>query len=200
LRGTIYCSDCGARLVYSQNTGNGGTYEYFMCVKKKTKANNCRRPAVRLERIDEGISVFYARFQVSGQCIEDIRTTVFTEMNAQQAAAKQSVNQAKKRHDQLEDERRKLLQAHYVGAIPQDLLASEKQRLTCELIEADTEIRTADVTMSDVRTTLDRALRAASHCQSEYQTAPPKIRRHINQGVLQETVSLAMMVPSNATN
>jgi hypothetical protein len=37
LRGTIFCSACGGRLVYSEQKGNGGTYVYFWCVKRKTK-------------------------------------------------------------------------------------------------------------------------------------------------------------------
>src|SRR5262249_25284525 len=28
LKGTVYCGECGRRLTYSANTGNGGTYEY----------------------------------------------------------------------------------------------------------------------------------------------------------------------------
>ena len=43
LRSTIYCSACGGRKVYSQHKGNGGTYAYFHCVKRKTKTNNCQR-------------------------------------------------------------------------------------------------------------------------------------------------------------
>jgi site-specific DNA recombinase len=47
LRGTIHCSACGGRLVYSEQKGNGGTYVYYWCVKRKTKENNCTRRAMR---------------------------------------------------------------------------------------------------------------------------------------------------------
>ena len=64
LRGTIFCGQCGARLVFSRNKGNGGYYDYFVCTKKRTRSHNCPRPAIRLEKIEQGIAVFYSRFQL----------------------------------------------------------------------------------------------------------------------------------------
>ena len=182
LRSTIYCSSCGARLVFSQNTGNGGTYQYFMCVKRKTKRNNCHRPAMRLERIEEGIAEFYARFRVPPERIEQIREAVREELASQQDEAVRGMKRALKRKQHAQDERQKLLRAHYAGAVPQDLLALEMKRLTRELAEADTEIAAAKTTSRDVEATLAAALQAASNCQQAYLTAPPSVRRQINQG------------------
>jgi site-specific DNA recombinase len=80
LRSTIYCSACGGRLVYSENTGNGGTYKYYFCVKRKTKTNNCTRPAVRVERVEDGIADFYRQFQVRPEYAEQIRESVRAEL------------------------------------------------------------------------------------------------------------------------
>jgi site-specific DNA recombinase len=182
LRSTIYCSACGGRLVYSRNTGNGGTYEYFLCVKKKTRSNNCTRPAIRLERIEDGIAQFYGRFHVQPKHADKIRAGVHAELAAQRAETQRSAERARKRRAQVEDERYKLLQAHYAGAIPQDLLASEMQRLTRALAETDAAIRASKATTEDVESTLAEALLAASHCERAYLTAPNTIRRQINQG------------------
>jgi site-specific DNA recombinase len=182
LRSTIYCSSCSGRLVFSQNTGRGGTYQYFMCVKRKTKRNNCTRPAVRVERIEDGIAAFYATFQVRPDHAEQIRAAVRVELDGQQQEAERGMQRALKRKKQAHDERQKLLQAHYAGAVPQDLLASEMNRLTRELAEADTEIAAAKTTNRDVDATLAVALQAASRCQVAYLTAPSPIRRMINQG------------------
>jgi hypothetical protein len=149
LRSTIYCSDCGARLVFSRNTGRGGTGDYFMCVKK-TKTNDCHRPAVRVEKIEEGIARFYGQFQVPPEYTARIREAIREELAAQQAEAKRGLDRATKRSEQVEDERQKLLQAHYAGAVPQDLLATEMQRLTRLLAEAKREINAAKTTNEDV--------------------------------------------------
>jgi DNA invertase Pin-like site-specific DNA recombinase len=130
LRSTIYCADCGGRLVYSINVGNGGAYTYYVCVKKKTKTSNCRRPAVRLERIEEGIARFYERFEVSAAHVEAIRAGVRSLLTADQEEARRNATQAVKRKQQATDERQKLLRAHYAGHIPEDVLGPEMQRLT----------------------------------------------------------------------
>jgi hypothetical protein len=79
-----------------------------------------------------------------------------------------------------------VLSAHYAGAVPQDLLASEMKRLTRALAEADGEIKAAQATTADVEATLDRALAAASHCETAYLSAPNSIRRQINQGFFEK--------------
>lgn len=66
--------------------------------------------------------------------------------------------------------------------MPQDLLATEIQRLTRVLLEAETEIRAAETTTADVKEALVLALDAACHCEQAYLCAPDKIRRQINQG------------------
>lgn len=182
LRSTIFCSDCGGRLVFSRNSGHGGSYDYFMCVKKKTKTNNCRRPAVRVERIEDGIANFYGRFRVRPEHVALIQEAVRGELATSQAEASRTRQRAEKRRAQADGERAKLLQAHYAGAIPQDLLAAEMKRLTRELAEADTEIAAAKASTADVEATLVRALAAAEHCERAYLTAPHNVRRQINQG------------------
>jgi len=182
LRSTIYCSACGARLVFSENTGRGGTYQYFMCLKKKTKANNCTRPAVRLERIEDGIAAFYTQYQVSPEWVEQIQSVVRTELASQQEEAARNLQRALKQKQRVQGERQKLLQAHYANAVPQELLGSEMKRLTRELAEADREITAAKAGSKSVDATLTAALKAASSCQAAYLTAPGPIRRQINQG------------------
>ena len=130
LRSTIFCSSCGARLVFSRNKGRGGEYDYFMCVKKKTKTNNCRRRAVRVERVEEGIAHFYGNFQITPEYAEEIRAGVRQVLTNQQAEARRGLERAGKRKERAQGERQKLLEAHYAGAIPKDLLANEMNRLT----------------------------------------------------------------------
>ncbi len=107
---------------------------------------------------------------------------VRTELATQQQDAARGLKRALARQQQVKDERQKLLQAHYTGAIPQDLLASEMKRFTRELADADAEIQAAKATNSDVEATLALALNAAAHCEVAYLSAPDAIRRQINQG------------------
>jgi site-specific DNA recombinase len=182
LRGTIYCSNCGGRLVFSRHKGNGGIYDYFLCVKKKTRANNCTRRAVRVDAIEDGIATFYGSFQVRTDYADQIAATVRAELAIEQRQAADSLARARTHKQQIEDERRKLLQAHYAGAVPQDLLGSEMKRLTRALIQADAEIAGAQTTTEDIAADLDAALLAAQHCEQAYLSGDHRVRRLLNQG------------------
>ncbi|MEV6717244.1 recombinase family protein [Lentzea sp. NPDC051208] len=182
LRSTIHCSECGGRLVYSEAKGNGGKYTYFMCSKKKTKVNYCQRPAVRVERIEDGILRFYEGFQVKPEVAALIQASVEWSLEAQREDAVRTTKRAKARRASVEAERQVLLRAHYAGAVPQDLLASEMQRFTRELAEADGQLRAAQVATTDVLSTLKLAMQAATRCETNYAWAPNQIRRQINRG------------------
>jgi site-specific DNA recombinase len=58
LKGVLYCGEClqagrRSRLLYSQNTGNGGMYEYFICTAKQRRL--CSTPAIRVEQVEAHI-------------------------------------------------------------------------------------------------------------------------------------------------
>ena len=182
LRGTIFCSGCGARLVYSRNRGNGGEYEYYLCLKKKLKANTCTRGAVRLEKIEDGIARFYVGFQPSQERLRGLREAVVAELRAQSTDAEQNAQAARKRHKDLLDERAKLMQAHYADAVPLDLLKSEMERLTRAIAEAETQMKAATRGLEKIEQTLVQAMIIAEGCHRLYETATPAIRRQINQG------------------
>jgi site-specific DNA recombinase len=186
LRGTIYCSECGGRLVYSQTKGRGGLYEYYCCVKKKTKETNCTRPAIRVECIEEAIEAFYLRFRLTPALSTHIQDAVRGELAQQEREASDHLKRATRQKEQAQDERQKLLRAHYAGAVPEDLLAAEMQRLTRQLAEADREIQNAQTTTADIEQTLSEALHAAEQCPAAYQGAPDTIRRQINQGFFEK--------------
>ena len=181
LRGTIFCGECGSRLIFSRNKGNGGYYDYFICVKKRTRSHNCPRPAIRLEKIEDGIATFYARFQLTKDAVAAARLGVRADMAAQVAEAHQRAERANKRLACLQNEHTRLMQAHYADAVPLDLLKVEMQRLTRAMADAEQEIK-ANASLADVEQTLEDALTVAGSCYRHYETAPEFVKRQINQG------------------
>lgn len=51
LRGTIFCGGCGRRLIFSRHVGRGGTYDYFLCPKRRTSTTRCPRRAIRSKQL-----------------------------------------------------------------------------------------------------------------------------------------------------
>ena len=185
LKGSVFCGECGSRLVFTRNKGRGGTYDYYDCLSKKTKRKPCTRKAIRLEKLEDGIARFYATFQLREGHVTLIRRAVLAELATNREEAAKSVARAEKRLVQLQDERAKLLPAHYAGAVPLDLLKSEMLRLTSETADAERIIADAKAAVSDLETVLNQALLIASSCAVAYLSTDTTsgIRRQFNQGL-----------------
>ncbi|HVI69455.1 MAG TPA: recombinase family protein [Magnetospirillaceae bacterium] len=182
LKGSIFCGQCGARLVYSRNRGRGGVYEYFDCLSKKTKRRPCTQRAVRLHKVEAGVERLYEHFHLSAARATQIRDAVLTELAADRDEADREVQRALKRLRAATDQQAKLLQAHYAGAVPLELMKAEMERLTSEKAQAERSIASAKSSVADLETTLNAALKIATECHTYYHEAEPAIRRRLNQG------------------
>ena len=101
------------------------------------------------------------------------------------AEAHQNAERAQRRLANLH-ERTRLMQAHYAGAVPLDLLKTEMTRLTRAMADAEHQITSATADLASSEQTLEDALTVASQCHHHYNTAPEAIKRQINQGLLPE--------------
>lgn len=131
---------------------------------------------------EDGILRFYAGFQPHPERLRRLQDVVVTELRAQTADARENAERARKRHTQLLDERAKLMQAHYAGAVPLDLLTTEMERLTRAIAEAEGEVKAASTALDKIEETLHQAVSIAGRCHQLYETASPAVRRQINQG------------------
>ena len=183
LKGSIWCGGCGGRLVYSRNTGRrGGTYEYFVCLNRHAKRRPCGRRYLPVSAVEAGVENFYTTFRIAPQRAEAIRDSVLAELAAEREQAAADQDRASRRLANLTNQRKAVLQAHYAEALPLDLLKEEMDRLTREMIETERLIHDAAKTVDQLDATLQQALTVASRCHEYYQTAPPHVRRQINQG------------------
>lgn len=56
LSGKMVCAECGALMTGESGTsGNGGTYLYYKCSRKKTKSTNCKSHAIKKELIENRV-------------------------------------------------------------------------------------------------------------------------------------------------
>ena len=79
LRGLLYCAECkeagrDSRLVYSQNTGHGGTYEYYLCTAKQRGL--CTMPSVRLDAVEDAVARAVAAEEFRTEELVEIRDQV----------------------------------------------------------------------------------------------------------------------------
>jgi hypothetical protein len=182
LKGSIWCGNCGGRLVFSRNKGRGGTYDYFFCMGRKLKRNACMRSAVQVEAVEAGVIDYYASFQLGRKRAAAIKAAVQVELVESRQQAARDADRAKRRLAKANNQRRKLLTAHYAEAVPLDLLKVEMTRLMREMAAAESELRAAQASVTELETQLERALTVAEDAGAYYRKAPPAVRRLMNQG------------------
>ena len=182
LKGSIWCSECNQRMIFSKNKGRGGTYDYFFCMGRRDKTNRCSRSYIAAQAIDDGVVDFYRSLQMDPIKAAAIRQGVTRELEGQTEQAARDVAEATRQRTRLENERQKLLEAHYAAAVPLDILKREMDRLTRDLHDANSRAQTVSKSQEELIRLLDAALDIASHCYALYEGATKRERRLINQG------------------
>ncbi|BDA65736.1 hypothetical protein MANAM107_25700 [Actinomyces capricornis] len=92
------------------------------------------------------------------------------------------------RRTSLEDQRRQLLQAHYAGAVPLELLKEEQDRLTRQIsgIQRQLDGYQADATL--VRQHLAQALDLLEDCARLYTAAPEHLKKQLDRVFFQRVL------------
>ena len=84
---------------------------------------------------------------------------------------------------QIASQQQKLLQAHYAGAIPLDLLKKEQDRITASLETIEHRITAHHGHYADARANLDDSLKLLSNAADIYEHADDANRRLLNQAL-----------------
>jgi site-specific DNA recombinase len=180
LKGTVYCGQCGSRLILCHAKGRGGTYPYFICVGRQTKRTDCKLRAIRVEAAETAVANHYASVQLPAEEVVRLREYLEEELAKLRKHIQNERTSQTLRLRQLEGERKKLLAAHYADAIPLDLLKSEQDRLGSEIANAQGRLETAASDFELAEANLERALVRAGDCHRAYLGATDKLRRQFN--------------------
>ena len=84
--------------------------------------------------IEELIEDEYRTIALSPQLRDDIEELVLEDFDSLQAAAAGERQQMERKRIELNAQRQKLLDAHYAGAVPLDLLKTEQDRIASQLM------------------------------------------------------------------
>jgi site-specific DNA recombinase len=184
LKSTVYCAQCGSRLIVSLNTNrHGTTYPYFVCVGRHQKRTACTQRAIRIEAVEERVEDEYANYSLSAAEADDLRAYLRAEFARLDDSHGPERRLLERQLEKLQDERLKLLQAHYAGAVPLDLLKQEQARIGGQLRAAENRLQAMAMRLGEINRNLDRALAYLTDLRATYLKAPSSIRRQINQAV-----------------
>ena len=207
LKTTVYCGLCGARLLV-QNTRNskGDLYPYFICAKRQ-RLHDCAFRAVLIDVVEDRMSDLYRTIQLSSQDRQLVEQYVREELHHLQRDKDRTIRSLTTRRTNLEDKRRRLMHAHYEGAIPLDLLKEEQAKLTSELSQIERQLTAYQADAAEIHQRLTQALDLLEDCHRLYQAAPPHLKKLLNQ-VFFERILVnpavdddgRVILPDNGTN
>ena len=181
LKTTVYCGLCGARLLV-QNTRNskGDLYPYFICARRQ-RTHDCAFRAVLIDVVEDRMSDLYQTIQLSSQDRQLVEQYVREELHHLKRDKDRTIRSLTTRRTNLEDKRRRLLHAHYEGAIPLDLLKEEQAKLTAELSQIERQLTAYQSDAAEIRQHLTQALDLLEDCHRLYTAAPAHLKKLLNQ-------------------
>lgn len=180
LKGSIYCGQCGSRLIVCHAKGRGGTYPYFICIGRQQKRTDCKLRALRIEQVEDAITRHYRAVQLSEKELVDVRAFLEEELSGLRLDAERERRVQDRRLVGLFAERKKLLDAHYADAVPLDLLKSEQERLAREIDSAESRLAEVEGDFKKAEGNLQRALTRVGDCETAYREAAGPLRRQFN--------------------
>ena len=181
LKSTIVCGLCGARLLVQHATSRtSSTYHYFVCARRH-RVHDCTFKAVLIDEVEARVAELYQQIRLSSDDRREIERYLRAEFEHIQANRQQDIQRLTTRQQQLEDQRHKLLEAHYEGAIPLDLLKKEQDQLTSSILAIQRELDGYPADAALVEQHLTQALDLLEDCQRLYLAAPDRLKKLLNQ-------------------
>jgi site-specific DNA recombinase len=184
LKGSLYCDDCGTRLTFSRNSGNGGTYEYFVCPNKQR--HQCDQPYHRVDVVEARIERYYSNVELSKATQRRIREAIRARLEDMAALSKQEASRCHGELRTLEEQERTLLHRHYEGRVSDKLYKDEQFRIAGEREAAEAILARLSLHFEDIDETLDLALDLTNDIQAVYIKASSTIRRLLNGAIFEQ--------------
>jgi site-specific DNA recombinase len=186
LKGSVFCGECGKRLVYSLSKGrNGRRYAYYFCASRVNGSSCTMRDNIRPALIESAIERYYIERPVQLSAEQVARRSDAIEKLV--AVSQQAVRQVKAAKteliDNLKAQQSRLLRLHLEEGddVSPDAFRDERARLQTEMEAAEKSLAATEAQLSLDATVLRIALELASDVAEVYRTAPDSLKRSYNQ-------------------
>ena len=188
LKSTVVCGQCGARLsVQNAKNSKGTIYPYFVCARR-CRLHDCAFTAVLIDVVEDRMSDLYRAIELSATDRTQIEHYLHDELAQIEGDKAKAVRSLTTRRTNIEDRRRRLLHAHYEGAVPLDLLKEEQAKLSTELNQIERQLAAYQADAAEVRQHLTHALDLLEDCHRLYTAAPAHLKKLLNQVFFQRVL------------
>lgn len=182
LKGSVFCSVCDSRLCLDFATGRGGRYCYFVCLGRK-RGVVCNQKALQTDAVEAALERHWRTVRIPEKRKAEIRRSVAEDLDDVRAEAESERRAQERRIQRLQDERQKLLDGYYAGAIPVDVLKSEQVRIGRGLAQAEDRLGKLSAQFDQIEDVITRAIAWVDSLHEAYQAATEQVRRQLNQAL-----------------
>jgi len=161
LKGTVRCGHCDARLTYSRNKGNGGTYEYFVCAPGMKGI--CSGGYRRAETIAGLVEDEYQAIKLRPDEHERIIRTIERRLARLAATSQQDRARCAGVLDGLKEQEKKLLRKHYADEVSDELFHEEAERIKSERADAQAIVERLSLRHGELRQFVSLTLKLVSY-------------------------------------
>ena len=188
LKSTVVCGQCGACLsVQNAKNSKGTIYPYFVCARR-CRLHDCAFTAVLIDVVEDRMSDLCRAIELSAADRTQIEHYLHDELAQIEGDKAKAVRSLTTRRTNIEDRRRRLLHAHYEGAVPLDLLKEEQAELSTELNQIERQLAAYQADAAEVRQRLTQALDLLEDCHRLYSAAPAHLKKLLNQVFFQRVL------------
>ena len=188
LKSTVVCGQCGARLsVQNAKNSKGSISPYFVCARR-CRLHDCAFTAVLIDVVEDRMSDLYRAIELSAEDRTQIEHYLHDELAQIEGDKAKAIRSLTTRRTNIEDRRRRLLHAHYEGAVPLDLLKEEQAKLSTELSQIERQLTAYQADAAEVRQHLTQALDLLEDCHGLYSAAPNHLKKLLNQVFFQRVL------------
>jgi hypothetical protein len=187
LKSTVYCGNCGARLIIcNAKSRSGDRYPYFVCSAKHNKRNDCMQRSLLIDEVADKIDALYQRISFTPEFRALVQNWVTELIGKLEDEAQTELDRLKQQRDKLEREQRKLLQAHYADAIPLQLLKEEQERIGKSLKSITGTMDAYQAEHTEITKYFNYVFELLDDCGKAYRQANDFQRRCFNQALFEK--------------
>jgi site-specific DNA recombinase len=184
LRGSLYCAECGGRLLYGKYRGKTGSrYEYFSCIKRRSRRGDggCTSRHFPAALVERAIEQYYPAVRLPERVRQLIRDDVRHDADERSAVIDRDIERHQRQITKLTENQARLVQLSYRGLVSDEVLAHEQARLDTEKQTSERLLHQAQLQAQDVEASLEGALAKTATPHATYIASTPLERRLLNQ-------------------
>lgn len=181
LKGSIYCRRCRQRFYYRQTTNrHGNTYEYFLC-RGRNNNEGCQTPHLPVDQVETAVEKLYQAEFLTDDSKTRLHELLVHEAESHDHTRAEVVTAQEARLERLLSEEHKNKLAYHADAMSLEVLKAEKERISKERADARAVISRASARYDEIADIITQAIQLTDNWHKTYRTAPPTVRRMMNQ-------------------